>query len=278
MMTRYNEIRNDIEGGVMDEFKGIDIKNIYTIVPKCENEKFDFINTCRPWDGFVLITSGEGYAIAPDGTRYEVSVGDIILLRKGDSYETHLISGSSYVTSGFEFEFDGRKDFPVELPFLMKLSQKQMEKIMSISEMWQSRSWESYTRCRIMLLDFYLGLLKRQIESADADKYVANAISYIHANFRNNFSGEDLAKHCTLSQSYLRSKFLKQTGMTITEYRDKLRISAARELLLSDYFTITEIANELGYCDIYHFSKAFKKHFGTSPTNYIKEKEEKNKK
>ena len=254
----------------MSGFKGFNIKNIYIIVQKEENEKFDFVNTCRPWDGFVLITSGKGYVTDKNGAKYDVEPGHMLLLRKGDSYETHLEKGCSYVTSALDFEFDEDTEFPVNLPFLVKCSQKQNEKILSVCEIWQSRSWDSYTRCRVMLLDFYLGILKMQIEAADADKDIAKAISYIHANFRSNFSGNDVAKYCVLSPSYLRTKFLKQTGKTITEYRDNLRISAAKEMLSSHCFTITEIALELGYCDIYHFSKAFKKHTGISPTHYIK--------
>ena len=253
----------------MDGFRGFDIKNIHIIVQKYENEKFDFINTSRPWDGFVLITSGGGYAVDKTGRKHNIETDHILLLRKNDSYETHLEKGSSYVTSAFDFGFDGEDKFPVELPFVIKCSHKQAEKILTVSGIWQSRSWDSYTRCRIMLLEFYLDILKRHLESADMDKDISKAVAYIHANFKDNISGEDLAKHCSLSQSYLRSKFLKETGLTITAYRNELRISAAKEMLNSGCFSITEIAQELGYCDIYHFSKVFKKETGISPSDYI---------
>jgi len=72
-----------------------------------------------------------------------------------------------------------------------------------------------------------------------------------------------------VSMSYLRTRFLKQTGQTIGKYRDSLRIAAAKEMLESKYFTVTEIANELGYCDVYHFSKVFSTYVGMSPTKWI---------
>ena len=81
---------------------------------------------------------------------------------------------------------------------------------------------------------------------------------------------EDVARYCSLSVSHLRSKFLKVTGLTIIGYRDKLRIDAAKELLQCGYFDIGEISTELGYCDVYHFSKAFKKYVGLSPTKWLK--------
>ena len=54
--------------------------------------------------------------------------------------------------------------------------------------------------------------------------------------------------------------------MTLTGYRDNLRMENAEEMLKSKNFTITEIALELGYCDVYHFSKAYKKIKGIPPS------------
>ncbi len=253
----------------MNEFSGLNIEKIYIIIHKFEKGSLDFVCPCRQWDGFVLITSGKGYAIDKNGKRHDLDTGDVFFLRKGDNYETHLEDNSSYVTTAFDLGFDGSGDFPVSMPFVVSCNQKNIQKIMSICEKWQSRSWDSYTRCRISLLEFYLDILKRQMEKTNMDKDISMAISYVQQNFKNNFSGEELAKFCSLSPSYLRAKFLKETGLTITAYRNELRISAAKEMLNSGCFSITEIAHELGYCDIYHFSKVFKKETGISPSDYI---------
>ena len=55
-------------------------------------------------------------------------------------------------------------------------------------------------------------------------------------------------------------------------YIQNLRIRRAKEMLQSDYSSITDIAFALGYNNIYEFSKAFKKHTGVSPTKYLKGK------
>ena len=62
---------------------------------------------------------------------------------------------------------------------------------------------------------------------------------------------------------------MKQTGMTVLQYRDSLRIAAAKEMLESGYFTASEIASELGYCDVYHFSKSFANQVGLSPRKWL---------
>ena len=66
------------------------------------------------------------------------------------------------------------------------------------------------------------------------------------------------------------NKVFKANRADEISYRDNLRIIAAKEMLESGIFSATEIAAELGYCDIYHFSKVFKKYVGVSPTEYNK--------
>ena len=253
----------------MNRFKGFNIKKIYIITKKYENAVFDFVNEQRQWDGFVLITSGEGYCVNQKGEKYSLECGDMLLLRKGDRYKTHLPAGSSYITSAFDFAFDKGIDFPIPMPFVIKCNKKQINDILKVCEIWQSHSWDSCTTCRIMIMDLYLDILKKQVNSSETDKDILKALSYIHANFKNNFSSENLANYCSISLSYLRAKFLKQTGTTITKYRNSLRISAAKEMLNSDCFSVTEIAQEIGCCDVYHFSKLFKKETGLSPSDYV---------
>jgi YesN/AraC family two-component response regulator len=53
-------------------------------------------------------------------------------------------------------------------------------------------------------------------------------------------------------------------------YVKKLKIKKAKEMLESDFGSISDIAHSLGYSNIYDFSRDFKKQVGVSPTKYIK--------
>lgn len=86
----------------------------------------------------------------------------------------------------------------------------------------------------------------------------------------------EIAKTCGVSECYFRRLFREYSGDTPMEFRQKHRIEKAKQLLLSDeMMTIGEIAGELHFTDIYHFSKTFKNFTGQSPTAYIKSRTDK---
>ena len=249
----------------------LDIEDIQIIVHKIEEENFFFHNPKRAFDGFAMITSGRGYAADAEGKRYPISEGDVIILNKNDRYSIALEGVGSYVVSGLTLKLDKKM-----LPFVHRCTYEQYKRLIDICKKWQSRSRDSYAACRIGLLQFYLELVQNAVNEERDEDYVTRAISYLHRNFKSNFSGKDIASYCSVSISYLRSQFLKQTGKTIVGYRDSLRIAAAKEMLESKYFTVTEIAAELGYCDVYHFSKAFSAYVGCPPSEYAPSRFHKN--
>lgn len=75
----------------------------------------------------------------------------------------------------------------------------------------------------------------------------------------------ELAKELSYTRSHLSKKFKEITGENLKAYIDQLRIQKAEELLRYREQTISEIAADLGFSDIFAFSKFFKRHTGVSP-------------
>ncbi|WP_077612869.1 response regulator transcription factor [Clostridium sp. Marseille-P2415] len=101
-------------------------------------------------------------------------------------------------------------------------------------------------------------------------KPVAYAKQYIEENKGINIKLEELAKNAGFSYAYFSSLFKKETGKTLTEYTQMVRIETARKLLLEKELSISQIAELSGYSDIKFFTKQFKKTLGVSPNEYRK--------
>ncbi len=80
----------------------------------------------------------------------------------------------------------------------------------------------------------------------------------------------EIANLCGVSECYFRRLFLEYSGLSPMDFKQHYRIEKAKQLLTSDEgLSVSEIAEELGYTDVYHFSKSFKKFSGVSPSKFL---------
>ena len=76
---------------------------------------------------------------------------------------------------------------------------------------------------------------------------------------------EELAEVTGYSYGYLSALFKRTTDRTLSEYYQEKRLDAAGLLLREGRFSVSEVADMLNYASVYSFSKAFRRHYGTSP-------------
>lgn len=104
-----------------------------------------------------------------------------------------------------------------------------------------------------------------KVKHADA---VYKVIEYIKSNYRRHMSLEDIAASTYLSKTYLSSLFKKETGYSISEYINIVRIERSKSLLMEENMSIIEIANLCGFEDQSYFTKVFKHIVGITPKKY----------
>ncbi len=102
----------------------------------------------------------------------------------------------------------------------------------------------------------------------DDNSFYLRMISYISTNYTSNITIEYLATRSTCSVSYLSHFFKKQSGMSLPEYINFLRINDAKIFLEMTNMSIQEIAYSLGYSSSNYFSTVFKNQLGVSPKLY----------
>ncbi len=105
--------------------------------------------------------------------------------------------------------------------------------------------------------------------SGNNHKKVEPAENFIRQNYAQNITNEQLAKYCGFSTQYFRKLFTEVYEIPPMAYVSRVRLEAAVKLLKADdLLTIADVAEEVGFSDVYHFSKTFKKYTGVSPKKF----------
>ena len=97
---------------------------------------------------------------------------------------------------------------------------------------------------------------------------IAPAVDYISQHYNENITNDELATITGLSTVYFRKLFTSIMGVSHITYAHHFRIEKAKEMLKSDYGTLSDLALSLGYSSLYDFSRDFKKHTGVAPSKY----------
>jgi len=102
-------------------------------------------------------------------------------------------------------------------------------------------------------------------------KLLQPAIDHIAEHyFDPNITNDHLAALCGISTVHFRKSFEVVYGMPPIRYLHDYRVQRAKDILSSDYDSVTQVAESVGYSSVYHFSKMFRLYTGTSPTEYAK--------
>ncbi|HEV8513338.1 MAG TPA: AraC family transcriptional regulator [Cyclobacteriaceae bacterium] len=90
----------------------------------------------------------------------------------------------------------------------------------------------------------------------------------VNAHLYDNFSVSELAKLAGLSLTSFKEEFAALFSESPARYIRRKKIERAKELLLVSDYSVSEIANQIGYSDLSHFSKSFHALSGCSPGTF----------
>ncbi len=111
-----------------------------------------------------------------------------------------------------------------------------------------------------------LKLLKNKVFS----KEINEAIAYINKNYQRPLKLTDIAHHVGMNESYVSRLFKKCLNINFVDYLNHIRVSKAKELLIQQQLSVSEIAYQVGYQNESYFSRIFKAIEGVSPKQYLK--------
>lgn len=105
-------------------------------------------------------------------------------------------------------------------------------------------------------------------ESVASSFIVKNALAYIEENYKEKLLLSDVAEKTYVSQWHLSKLLNRYMGQNFSEILNSVRIDKAKEMLKDPSLRIGDIADEVGFLDMAHFSRVFKKQVGISANQY----------
>ena len=109
---------------------------------------------------------------------------------------------------------------------------------------------------------------KAQTAEDDTAARVRKAQNYIRENLSRSVSRTEVAQYLHINEDYLSRSFKKYTGYTFKDYDILVRMETAKTLLEQTKLPVSMVAQKVGFDNFSHFSQAFRKYSGKTPSEY----------
>jgi AraC-like DNA-binding protein len=119
-----------------------------------------------------------------------------------------------------------------------------------------------HTLLSLVARDYMSHMARRESRHAVGERQIRTARAWIDRHPEENTTVAEMAAKVCLKPSRLHELFVRHTGFTPIEYRNRQRIEAAKCLLNETNRSITDIAFELGFCASQYFATVFKQYEG----------------
>ncbi len=217
----------------------------------------------RPFWGICYIKSGT-IAYGTEDKNIVAESGDIVILNKNSRYRA-------------EFEGHDTKDILINFQCSGNLTDSDED----ITIIRNCRSMENdfneifahstFTERSCVVKSIFYRIIDGITEQNRGNVLSAKIKSVIDADSAFEMNESDIAAACAVSLSTLQRTFKAAYGKTAAQYKNDVRMTAAKRLLMSGLYSVDEVAARLNFCDCAYFSRSFKKYSGMSPKQFIKQ-------
>ncbi|WNR44045.1 AraC family transcriptional regulator [Paenibacillus roseipurpureus] len=231
------------------------------------------------YDILMLITQGE--------VTYELNNHKLVL-KKGDIvYIPAGVMRTAYPREGCSHQKYSAHFTPTELGLThfrplnqVSIAQTRQfeyvkQRFQLLAQQWMGKLPYYLPMCYSMLQELLAGACREFDEFKYPYKKLALVTTirqYIMDHYTEQIRIEELASLVDRTPNYVISTFREIMGTPPIDYLHQIRISAAREMLLHSHKSISQIAEDLGYCDQSYFNRMYRKFVGSPPSAILKER------
>ena len=255
------------------------IESIYTFWYQEKEQGFLFPGEAHPMAELTYVDQGALHSVA-EGQDLMLKQGDLVIYGPNQWHMQYADIGVAprFVTISFELQ-------GMELAPLMNRKFTAPQNVVTLLQnmLREQERMDAFSN-EIILSQLNLLLLFLLRESAapkggklqtsnaihSENEIIRQAQQYISSHIREKLSVPLVARQVDVSPSYLTALFHKNLQISPGEYIRRIKLQESKQMIRENNLNFTEIAAELQYSTVHHFSRQFKEKFGITPTEYAK--------
>ena len=227
----------------------------------------------------VLMVAGEGYYRDARGTELNLTAGDVVLVFPKLAHAYGPVAGQDwtqvyFVFDGPTFELWQKKGLlrPERPVWRLGAPEYWQQRLAGVAKNEPLHGAGAALRSFGRFLDVMTEMIAADTEAtreAGRDGWLEQSLRLL-GDWRGGGwkTPHEVAREVGLSYENFRKRFAQLSGESPGQYQKRRRLEWACAAIYHGEQTIKEIADELGFCDVFHFSKAFKQVVGTTPSEY----------
>ncbi len=127
-------------------------------------------------------------------------------------------------------------------------------------------------RQRFSQLNYHTDDIREEVPGIDLDQeFLIKVTDIVKQHLDHEFNVDTLCGKLHMSRSSFYNKIKVLTGISPSDFVRQIRMNEAALLLKSRKYTVAEVSDKLGYGDPKYFTDTFKKHYGVTPSAYMKQ-------
>lgn len=229
---------------------------------------------------FWTVLDGEG-TLEVGRKKHSLRPGISFILKPGEQPIGHHNPDKRLVVFAVHFDFlkngkplQGREIEWLPHPLRIRDMTSLQGNARQLIQQFESKAIYGAQRCQFIFWQLFFQAIDETLyaPSFSHDERIEKVVYALEEDPGKEWSVEIMAKEAGLSRTHFTRMFIQRTGNSPTRYLIQVRIARACQLMEESNLTVSQIADELGYKDLYFFSRQFKQEKGVSPRIFRKEK------